>query len=134
MDIESYGQRPTGYRLPEASRIGAVRLQVADLERSVAFYTRTLGFQAAEQAQWHTVDVRDGLETLLVGVPDERLGRLEIRAPRGWTGQPLQRGGQALEALRQGGFVVHHRLAIFGRLSAFYLRWQGGCFYSAAKR
>lgn len=41
----SYGEPPRGYRLPEAMRLGRVRLQVADLERSVAFYEGTLGLR-----------------------------------------------------------------------------------------
>ena len=40
------GIRPKGYRLPEATRLGRVRLQVADLERSLAFYENVLGFRA----------------------------------------------------------------------------------------
>ena len=38
-----YGIRPRGYRLPEESRLGAVRLQVSDLERSVQWYQAVLG-------------------------------------------------------------------------------------------
>ena len=34
----SYGQAPNGYRLPGATRLGPVRLQVSDLERSMTFY------------------------------------------------------------------------------------------------
>lgn len=41
----SYGQAPKGYRLPDATRLGAVRLQVADLERSIEFYQATLGLR-----------------------------------------------------------------------------------------
>ena len=41
----SYGQAPSGFRLPESTRLGAVRLQVADLERSLAWYERTLGLR-----------------------------------------------------------------------------------------
>lgn len=41
----SYGQAPDGYRLPGATRLGPVRLQVSDLERSLAFYEGTLGFR-----------------------------------------------------------------------------------------
>ncbi len=48
--------------------------------------------------------------------------------------QPFESGGKALQALQEDGFVVHHHVSYFGRPSAFYLRWQGGCFYSAAKR
>ncbi|HEY0674345.1 MAG TPA: VOC family protein [Longimicrobiales bacterium] len=42
---ESYGIRPEGYRLPEETHIGAVVLQVSDLERSTAFYRDLLGFR-----------------------------------------------------------------------------------------
>lgn len=41
-----YGIRPRGYRLPEATHLGSVRLQVADLERSVSFYENVLGMRA----------------------------------------------------------------------------------------
>jgi catechol 2,3-dioxygenase len=39
----SYGEPPSGFRLPEATRLGPVRLQVADLARSLAYYERVLG-------------------------------------------------------------------------------------------
>ncbi|MHB1074355.1 MAG: VOC family protein [Gemmatimonadaceae bacterium] len=39
-----YGIAPPGYRLPEATRLGRVRLQVASLERSLPFYEQVLGF------------------------------------------------------------------------------------------
>jgi catechol 2,3-dioxygenase len=39
-----YGIRPPRYRLPAETRLGRVSLQVADLERSLAFYEDTLGF------------------------------------------------------------------------------------------
>jgi catechol 2,3-dioxygenase len=42
---EQRGIRPKGYRLPEATRLGRVRLQVADLERSLSFYERVLGMR-----------------------------------------------------------------------------------------
>jgi catechol 2,3-dioxygenase len=38
-----HGIRPSGYRLPESTHLGSVRLQVADIERSVLFYSRVLG-------------------------------------------------------------------------------------------
>jgi hypothetical protein len=37
----SYGLWPAGYRLPVATRLGRVRLQVANLTRSLAFYEGT---------------------------------------------------------------------------------------------
>lgn len=44
--LGSYGEPPSGYRLPEATRLGPVTLQVADLARSVAWYEGTLGLRA----------------------------------------------------------------------------------------
>jgi catechol 2,3-dioxygenase len=38
-----HGIRPREYRLPEPTHLGNVRLQVADIERSVLFYTQVLG-------------------------------------------------------------------------------------------
>jgi catechol 2,3-dioxygenase len=37
------------YRLPASTRVGAVRLQVADLERSLAYYQGVLGFRLLER-------------------------------------------------------------------------------------
>ena len=40
-----YGIRPRDYRLPEATHLGRVRLQVADLDRSLTFYENILGLR-----------------------------------------------------------------------------------------
>lgn len=45
----TYGQAPRGFRLPEATRLGRVRLQVSDLSRSLAFYQDVLGLRPLEQ-------------------------------------------------------------------------------------
>jgi catechol 2,3-dioxygenase len=42
---EQRGIRPTGYRLPDSTHLGRVRLQVADLERSLVFYEDVLGLK-----------------------------------------------------------------------------------------
>ena len=42
---QPYGIAPPGYRLPAAARLGAVRLQVADLARSLEWYRRVLGLE-----------------------------------------------------------------------------------------
>ena len=46
----SYGRPPTGGRLPDALRLGPVRLQVADLGRSLSYYQRTLGLSIQRHA------------------------------------------------------------------------------------
>jgi catechol 2,3-dioxygenase len=44
----SYGIPPTRFRLPDATRLGGVRLRVADLARSVRYYTRVLGLHVVD--------------------------------------------------------------------------------------
>lgn len=44
-----YGIPPLRYRLPKATHVGRVRLQVGDLDRSLAFYTSLLGFRVVDQ-------------------------------------------------------------------------------------
>jgi len=47
----SVRQRSTlGVRLPEATHVGAVHLQIADLGRSVEYYTHVLGLEVLERA------------------------------------------------------------------------------------
>lgn len=45
----SYGIVPPGYRLPAATWVGPVRLQVADLARSLGWYERVLGLRTLER-------------------------------------------------------------------------------------
>src|SRR4051812_29392213 len=42
MELE-YGLRPPRYRLPDATHLGGVRLQISDLNRSVDWYGAVLG-------------------------------------------------------------------------------------------
>lgn len=60
----SYGQAPRGFRLPDETRLGAVRLQVADLERSLAYYQGVLGMR---------VIVREGGRAALGTHGDDRV-------------------------------------------------------------
>ena len=50
-----YGIRPPGYRLPDATRIGRVKLQVSDLARSLAYYQTVLGLRELEKSGTHAV-------------------------------------------------------------------------------
>lgn len=42
-DRPPYGIAPPAFRLPDASHVGAVHLQVSDLQRSIAYYRQVLG-------------------------------------------------------------------------------------------
>lgn len=52
MEVRSYSYTtpPSGYRLPEEIALGQVRLQVADLPRSIAFYERVIGLRVIDQS------------------------------------------------------------------------------------
>lgn len=77
----TYGQQPSGYRLPQETRLGAVRLQVADLGRSIAFYEDTLGMRTV---------ARDASRADLAAQGDSPvLVRLEERAGAKPSGQGL---------------------------------------------
>ncbi len=43
-----YGIAPPGYRLPETTRLGRVKLQVSSLQRSLDFYNRVIGLRTLE--------------------------------------------------------------------------------------
>ena len=78
----SYGQAPPAFRLPAATRLGAVRLQIADLDRSVRFYQNTLGFRVVE---------RDATRALLAPQQDDRV-LVELHERVG--ARPANRGGR----------------------------------------
>lgn len=58
----SYGAAPRGYRLPDGTRLGPVRLQIGDVGRSIAYYEATLGMRVLE---------RDGSRAVLAARHDE---------------------------------------------------------------
>jgi catechol 2,3-dioxygenase len=41
----SYGVPPAGYRLPDATRLGRAVIQVADVDRSIGYYTNVVGLR-----------------------------------------------------------------------------------------
>lgn len=47
--MASYGILPPGFRLPEETHVGAVRLQVSDLSRSLDYYQRTIGLRVIDR-------------------------------------------------------------------------------------
>jgi catechol 2,3-dioxygenase len=81
----SYGEAPSGYRLPAAARLGPVRLEVADLGRSLAFYERTIGLRVLYRESSRAVLGPHGTDTTLVDLherpgarPAPRRGRLGL--------------------------------------------------------
>lgn len=77
-----HGIAPPGRRLPAETRPGRVRLQVADLDRSLGYYERVLGFR--------TLDRSDGTATLGDTAGDTPL--VELRERAGAT--PVPRRGR----------------------------------------
>lgn len=82
---DTYGQRPSGFRLPAATRLGKVRLQIADLERSLAFYQDVLGLRVVTRADGEAALAPHGDERVLVELteragarPSGRGGRLGL--------------------------------------------------------
>lgn len=51
----TYGEAPKGYRLPAGTRLGPVRLQIADLGRSIAYYEATLGMHVLHRDRLRAV-------------------------------------------------------------------------------
>ncbi len=78
---DAYGIRPSGYRLPDDTRIGVVRLQVADLGRSLDYYQDVLGFSVLS---------RDGQRAALAPHGEIR-ALIEVVERRGV--KPVPRGG-----------------------------------------
>jgi len=50
-EVEDRGVAAPRFRLPPATRIGVVRLQVADIARSLAYYERVLGFRVVRRGE-----------------------------------------------------------------------------------
>lgn len=61
-----YGIAPEGFRLPAGARIGRVRLQVADLERSLGYYQEVLGFRVLSREGGRAALGAQGSDTPLV--------------------------------------------------------------------
>jgi catechol 2,3-dioxygenase len=62
----SYGIAPEGYRLPVETRLGAVRLQISNLDRSLDYYERVLGFRVIEKSAGRATLGVDGTNDTLI--------------------------------------------------------------------
>jgi catechol 2,3-dioxygenase len=93
----SYGMAPSGFRLPEGTRLGPVRLQVADLERSLAFYQEVLGMRLlAREPTRARLGSQAAEGSSATGAPDGAAATspvlLELEERRG--ARPAPRGGR----------------------------------------
>jgi catechol 2,3-dioxygenase len=61
-----YGITPPGFRLPAAIRLGPVRLQVSDLERSLDYYREVLGFRLLRREAGTAALAAHGADDVLV--------------------------------------------------------------------
>ena len=80
-----FGVAPPGYRLPDATRLGEVHLQVADLARSVAYYTQVIGLRVLDSTAGPTRLGAHGDDRTLIALherpgaaPVPRRGRLGL--------------------------------------------------------
>ena len=80
----SYGQAPRGFRLPNSTRLGRVRLRIADLARSIAFYESVLGMRVLHQGDARAALGAYGDDRVLVELHEQRGARSS--APRGRLG------------------------------------------------
>jgi len=63
-----YGVAPGGYRLPEATRLGPVKLQVSNLARSIAYYESVIGLQTISRSDGMARFGAHGDDSMLVGL------------------------------------------------------------------
>jgi catechol 2,3-dioxygenase len=78
----SYGEAPTGFRLPDATHLGSVRLQVADLARSLDFYVNMLGLRVIESDVARAALAPQGDDRVLVELHERAGARPAGRAQR----------------------------------------------------
>lgn len=88
-----HGIPPDGYRLPDAARIGAVRLQVSDLARSLVYYTTVLGLRVLSHTGSMAVLGPQGSAMLVVNTDPKgpRRPLIELHERRGI--RPVPRRG-----------------------------------------
>lgn len=102
-----YGVAPEGRRLPHGTRVGAVRLAVGDLQRSLEWYTRVLGLEVLRRT--YAPAGRDG------GNDVEAPARAEGSGP--WAGLGPPGGPVLVELFEHPGARPVRR---FGRLGLFH--------------
>jgi len=72
-----YGIEPPSYRLPNATHLGRVRLQVGDLARSIAYYEKVIGLRVIDRQQSVATLGPQGSENVIVEL-QERPGAKRV--------------------------------------------------------
>jgi catechol 2,3-dioxygenase len=67
-----YGIAPHGFRLPGATRLGPVRLQVSDLDRSLDYYEGVIGHRVASRGEGQATLTAHGEERPLIVLRERR--------------------------------------------------------------
>src|SRR5262245_31853559 len=104
-----YGVMPPGFRLPPGTTVGAVRLRIADLERSIGYYRSIIGLVALERSA----------EAATLGVKGTNLPLVHLEA-----------SANAKPVPRRGRFGLYHFAILFpdratlGRFAAHLSRAQ----------
>jgi catechol 2,3-dioxygenase len=70
--VLDYGIPAPGYRLPNETRLGRARLQVADLGRSIMYYERVLGLRVSERTEGLARLGAHGDDRILVELQERR--------------------------------------------------------------
>jgi catechol 2,3-dioxygenase len=99
---QAYGIAPPGFRLPAATRLGVVRLQVADLARSLAWYRRVLGLEPLDRSE----------RAANLGIPGATTPLVELHERPGAA--PVPRRGRL--GLYHYAILLPHRSALGGFL------------------
>jgi catechol 2,3-dioxygenase len=86
-----YGIAPPGFRMPSGMRLGSVRLQVADLDRSVEWYRRVLGVVPLDRSETPSA-ASPASRTARLGVPGATSGLVELYERPGAS--PVPRRGR----------------------------------------
>ena len=81
----TYGESPAGFRLPDSTALGPVKLQVGDLGRSLDYYERVLGFRVTDRSAAGATLAPHGHDSVLIELsvgagilPRPRGGRLGL--------------------------------------------------------
>ena len=77
-----YGVRPSGYRLPAETRLGPVRLQISDLNRSLEYYERVMGFRVTDKKSDRASLAAHGDDTVLIELVERKGARAVPRRGR----------------------------------------------------